>query len=268
MTSEFLVVAVSLAGVGCLAGFLSGMFGIGGGVILVPILAAAFAVQGIAPDVISHMAVGTSLGIIIPTAIRSFLAHRKLGAGNEDLIRLWVLWVPAGVIVASLIVPHVPGAVLRYVFAAIATVIAIKMLFSRINWQIAETLPPPKVNRGVGFGIGFLSTFMGIGGGNLNNLFMTVFGQSMHQAVATSAGLGVLIAIPGALGYVYAGWGQDALPVYALGYVNLLGVACVAPFSLLVAPLGARVAHSLDARVLETCFGLFLLVVVAAFVFA
>ena len=121
-------------------------------------------------------------------------------------------------------------------------------------------------NRSVGFGIGFLSTFMGIGGGNLNNLFMTLFGQSMHQAVATSAGLGVLIAIPAALGYVYAGWGSEDLPVWVFGYVNLLAVAMIAPFSMLLAPIGAKLAHKLPARQLEIGFGLFLVCVVVSFV--
>ncbi len=251
---------------GCFAGFMSGLFGIGGGVILVPLLAAVFAVQGVDPVHVSHMAVGTSLGIIIPTAIRSFLSHRKLGAGNQELLKLWILWVPLGVVITSLIVPYVSGVLLRYVFAIVATLIAVKMLFKRINWTVSSDLPGPLPNRGFGFGIGFLSTFMGIGGGNLNNLFMTVFGQSMHQAVATSAGLGVLIAIPGAIGYVYAGWGQQTLPPMSLGYLNLLAILFVAPFSMLVAPLGARMAHRLDEGMLERCFGIFLLLVVVSFV--
>ena len=265
--SDLLFMAFGLAGAGCLAGFLSGFFGIGGGVVLVPILAACFVVQGVAPELVSHMAVGTSLGIIIPTAIRSFLSHRKLGGGNRALLRLWVFWVPFGVVVAAFIVPHVPGVVLRYLFASVATLIAIKMLIRRIDWTISRDLPSVWANRFAGFGIGFLSTFMGIGGGNLNNLFMTLFGQSMHQAVATSAGLGVLIAVPGALGYLAAGWGLSGLPPLSLGYLNVLAMVCVAPFSILLAPVGARVAHGLDADTLKTCFGAFLLIAVVVFLF-
>lgn len=261
--ADFFLLASGLAVAGLVSGLLAGLFGIGGGAILVPILIFTFPLLGIDPSLVAHMAVGTSLAIIIPTAIRSYKAHRNAGAGNETLLRRWVLWVPFGVVTASLIVGYVSGDVLRVVFVGIALIIAIKMLFNRDSWTLAEDLPSQPVTNGVGFGIGFLSTFMGIGGGNLNNLFMTSFGQSIHQAVATSAGLGVLIAIPATFGYIYAGWGVETLPQWSLGYVNLLAAALVIPFSMLSAPLGARFAHKLSKRKLEIMFGLFLLVVIA-----
>lgn len=261
--TELLPLAAGLAVAGLLSGFLAGIFGIGGGAILVPILITAFPLLGIAPEVVAHMAVGTSLAIIIPTAFRSFRAHRAKGAGNAEMLRAWTFWVPFGVVVASLIVGYVSGDVLRLVFAAVAVVIAVKMLLNRPAWVIANDLPSKPATNGVGFGIGFLSTFMGIGGGNLNNLFMTSFGQSIHQAVATSAGLGILISIPATLGYIYAGWGNPALPPASLGYINLLAAALVVPFSMIAAPWGAKAAHALAPRRLEIAFGLFLLVVVA-----
>lgn len=266
MTLEFLYLAVGLAAAGAVSGLLAGLFGIGGGAILVPILISVFPLLGVNPEVVAHMAVGTSLAIIIPTAVISYRSHRRKGAGNAELLRMWRFLVPAGVIVASLIVGGVSGDVLRGIFAVVATVIAMKMLFNRANWVLAKDLPSKPVTGAVGFGIGFLSTFMGIGGGNLNNLFMTSFGQPIHQAVATSAGLGVLIAIPATLGYVYAGWGNPLLPDGALGYVHLLGAALVIPFSMLCAPIGARIAHKLPARALEIAFGIFLLVVVVRMV--
>ncbi|RZO40642.1 MAG: sulfite exporter TauE/SafE family protein [Rhodobacteraceae bacterium] len=265
-TPDVLLSAVLLAAAGCFAGLLSGLFGIGGGAVLVPILVATFTLQNLLPEHIAHMAVGTSLAIIIPTAIRSYLSHRKHGAGNATLLRSWFFWAPFGVIAASSVVGFVPGIILKYVFAAVALLIAFKMLFNQKNWVITQELPGPAINKGVGFGIGFLSTFMGIGGGNLNNLFMTLFGQSMHQAVATSAGLGVLIAIPATLGYVYAGWEAEGLPVWVFGYVNLLAVALIAPFSMLMAPFGAKLAHRLPARRLEIGFGLFLVCVIISFI--
>ena len=109
---------------------------------------------------------------------------------------------------------------------------------------------------------------MGIGGGNLNNVFMTAFGRPIHQAVATSAGLGVLIAIPGALGYIYAGWGDPLLPDFSLGYVNLLAFATITPVALLAAPLGVRLAHGLSPRRMEMLFGVFLLIVAIRFIFS
>ncbi len=261
--TDLLPLAAGLACAGLLSGFLAGLFGIGGGAILVPILITAFPLLGIAPEVTAHLAVGTSLAIIIPTAFRSFRAHRSRGAGNAEMLRAWAFWVPFGVVSAALIVGHVSGDVLRVVFAAVALLIATKMLLNRPAWVLAGDLPPRPATNGVGFGIGFLSTFMGIGGGNLNNLFMTSFGQSIHQAVATSAGLGILISIPATLGYIYAGWGHPALPPASLGYVNLLATGLVVPFSMIAAPWGARAAHALPPRRLEVAFGLFLLLVIA-----
>lgn len=260
--AEFALLAVGLAAAGLVSGVLAGLFGIGGGAILVPILIFTFPLLGVAPDLVAHMAVGTSLAIIIPTAVRSYRAHRAKGKGDDALLKRWTLWVPLGVVSASLVVGYVSGDVLRIVFAVIALIIAIKMLFNRASWTIADDLPGKTATNGVGFGIGFLSTFMGIGGGNLNNLFMTSFGQSIHQAVATSAGLGVLIAIPATAGYVYAGWGIETLPDWSLGYVNLLAAALVIPFSMLAAPLGAKLAYNLSKRHLEISFGIFLLVVI------
>jgi len=260
---DFLLLASGLAVAGLLSGFLAGLFGIGGGAILVPILISAFPLLGVDPAVVAHMAVGTSLAIIIPTAVRSYRTHSTAGKGNAELLRRWMLWVPLGVIIASLIVGSVSGDVLRVVFAMVALVIAVKMLFNRDSWTLATNLPGERATNGVGFGIGFLSTFMGIGGGNLNNLFMTSFGQSIHQAVATSAGLGILIAIPATFGYIYAGWGLETLPRWSLGYVHLLAAGLVIPFSMLTAPLGARFAHQLSKRKLEIVFGIFLLVVIA-----
>lgn len=259
--TDFLILATGLALAGLVSGVLAGLFGIGGGAILVPILIFTFPLLGVDPTLVAHMAVGTSLAIIIPTAIRSYRAHRSKGAGNEELLRRWIVWVPAGVVAASLVVGYVSGDVLRLVFAAIASIIAVKMLFNRESWTLADDLPSRPVTNGVGFGIGVLSTFMGIGGGNLNNLFMTSFGQTIHQAVATSAGLGVLIAIPASLGYVYAGWGVETLPDWSLGYVHLLAAGLVIPFSMLAAPLGARLAHRLSKRWLEVLFGCFLVIV-------
>ena len=259
--TELLFLVPAMAAAGVAAGFLAGLFGIGGGAILVPVLLSVFPLLGVAPEVTAHMAVATSLAIIVPTAIRSYGSHQLMGAGDAALQRDWRLWVPAGVIVAELFVRWVPGDVLRLVFAAVATVIALKMLFNRASWVIAERLPSRPVTNGVGFLIGAISTFMGIGGGNLNNLFMTSFGQPIHQAVATSAGLGALIAIPATLGYVLAGIGHPDLPAWSLGYVHLLGAGLIIPFSMLAAPAGARAAHGLAPRALEIVFGIFLLVV-------
>ncbi|MEL7344345.1 MAG: sulfite exporter TauE/SafE family protein [Pseudomonadota bacterium] len=265
MNAELIQLAILLAATGAVGGVMAGLFGIGGGAILVPMLSIAFGLLGVADAHIAHLSVATSMAIILPTAIRSYRAHRAHGAGDPEVLRAWLFWVPAGVIAAAFVLRLVPGDALRLIFAVFASVIAIKMLFNRASWKIADDLPGPRARNGVGFGIGVLSTFMGIGGGNLNNLFMTLYGRPLHQAVATSAGLGAIIAVPAVLGYVAAGWGVAGLPAFTVGYIHWLAVLLVAPFSMLTAPFGARLAHAMSARALEVAFGVFLILVAARF---
>ncbi|WP_424971782.1 sulfite exporter TauE/SafE family protein [Dinoroseobacter sp. S76] len=260
------LMALGMALAGSVAGVLAGLFGIGGGAVLVPILVEFLGFLGVPESVRTHMAVGTSLAIIVPTSIRSYRAHAARGAPDRDLLRAWALWVPVGVLVAGLFVAGVSGAALRMIFAGVAILIALKMLLNRESWTIAADLPPQPWRSGAGFGIGFVSTFMGIGGGNLNNVFMTSFGRTIHQAVATSAGLGVLIAIPGVLTYVLIGLGHPDLPPLSLGYVNLIALLAIMPVTMLCAPLGVRLAHGLSKRQMEILFGVFLLAVAARFI--
>ena len=267
-TGTLIIMVLSMAAAGGVTGILAGLFGIGGGAILVPILIEFLNFQDVAPPVQAHIAVGTSLAIIIPTSIRSFRAHQKRGAPDEALLRNWVIMVPLGVVIASFIVAFVSGEVLKTVFAVVALLIAIKMLFNRAKWSLGEDLPPQPIKGGVGFFIGFISTFMGIGGGNLNNVFMTSYGRPIHQAVATSAGLGVLISVPAAITYVVTGWGNPDLPPFSFGYINLLAFILIMPISMLVAPLGVKMAHGLSKRHMEIAFGVFLILVSARFFYS
>lgn len=259
------VMAATMAIAGGLTGILAGLFGIGGGAVLVPILIEFLSYQGVDPSVQAHIAVGTSLAIIVPTSIRSYQAHKARGAPDVELLRNWLYFVPFGVVIASFIVAFASGEVLKVVFAVVALLIAVKMLFNRESWSLGSDLPAQPAKGGVGFFIGFISTFMGIGGGNLNNVFMTAFGRPIHQAVATSAGLGVLIAVPGAVSYVINGWGNPALPPLSFGYINLIAFALIMPISMYVAPIGARLAHGLTKRQMELAFGVFLILVSARF---
>lgn len=264
-TMDLALLAAALAAAGIVAGFLAGVFGIGGGAILVPVLEQVFLHLGVADDVRMHLSVGTSLAIIVPTSIRSFLSHRARGAVDDDLLRVFLFAVPAGVVVASLIFAAIPGDGLRLVFAAIAVLVGIKLLFNRQSWQIAAELPGTVGRSVAGVIIGFLSTLMGIGGGVLNNTFMTAYGRPIHTAVATSAGVGVLISVPGVIGTLIAGLGASGLPFGSTGFINWIAVALIIPLSLLAAPVGVRVAHALGKRPLEIAFGLFMLFVAARF---
>tara|TARA_R110002020_G_scaffold14638_8_gene51834 strand:+ start:1129 stop:1947 length:819 start_codon:yes stop_codon:yes gene_type:complete len=265
---ELIWFAFALAGAGVVAGVLAGLFGIGGGAILVPVFYQVFGLLGVDEAVRMHLSVGTSLAIIVPTSIRSFMAHKKRGAVDLALLRSWIVAVPLGVMAASLIAAHVSSGGLRAIFAVIAILVGLRMLFNRVSWRLGDDLPPNPVRAAVGGLIGLLSALMGIGGGVLNNTFMTLYGRPVHQAVATSAGVGVLISIPGLFGYLWAGWGAPGLPPFSTGYINWVAVALIIPITLMVAPLGVRLAHALDKRQLEIGFGLFMLFVAARFFYS
>jgi uncharacterized membrane protein YfcA len=183
-----------------------------------------------------------------------------------DYLKSWIIPVPVGVVAASVVAALISGAALRGIFAAIALIVGVRLLLNRESWRLGGDIPGNPVHAVVGFLIGFFSTLVGIGGGVLNNTYMTLFGRPIHQAVATSAGIGVLIAVPGVIGYIWAGWGDAGLPPLSAGFVNLLGFVLVIPITVLVAPLGVRLAHALSRRQLETSFGLFLILVAVRFI--
>ncbi|QKV20510.1 sulfite exporter TauE/SafE family protein [Oricola thermophila] len=257
---------VALAGAGLVAGLLAGLFGIGGGAILVPVFYQVFGLIGIDEAIRMHLSVGTSLAIIVPTSIRSFLSHKAKGAVDMELLRTYIIAVPTGVLLATLVFASISSEGLRIVFAAIAVLVGIRLVVNRSNWQLGDELPKGIKRFGVGALIGFLSTLMGIGGGVLNNTFMTLFNRPIHQAVATSSGVGVLISVPGFVGSIWAGWGAEGLPFLSTGYVNWLAVALIIPVTLLVAPVGVKIAHKLEKRQLEIGFGIFMFIVAGRFI--
>lgn len=265
--SELLALVLGLAGAGVVSGFLAGLFGVGGGAIMVPVIDQFLAWLGYADDVRLHVALGTSLAIIIPTSWRSFASHRARAAVDMDLLKSWLLWVPAGTFVAAALASHVSGATLRAIFIAIAGLLIVKLVFRLGSVRIAEDIPRGPARWIAGLAIGCASGLMGIGGGVLSTTYMTLYGRAIHNAIATSAGVGLMIAVPGALGYMIAGLGNAELPPYSIGYVNLITVAIVAPLSHLSAPLGVRVAHAATKRQLELGFAGFLIVVCTRFVF-
>jgi uncharacterized membrane protein YfcA len=185
-----------------------------------------------------------------------------------EVLRGWILGVPAGVALASVVAAFASGNELRLAFAVVATIVALRMLLNPKGLRLGVNLPGTAVHSGVGGLIGFLSTLMGVGGGVLSTTYLTLYDRPIHQAVATSAGVGVLIAVPGALGYIAAGWGAPGLPPLSLGYVNFVGVALLIPLTLLLAPVGVRIAHAMPARALQSAFAVFLLVMAARYAWA
>jgi uncharacterized membrane protein YfcA len=271
---ELVELALMLVAVGALAGFFAGIFGIGGGAILVPVFYECFRLAGVPLEVRMPLCIGTSLAIIIPTSISSFRAHRARGAVDMGILKLWWLPVVIGVVAGSVTARYAPERLFKLVFVGVAWSAALRLLLARDNWKLGDVLPTGLLMRIYGFFIGLLATLMGVGGGLFANLLMTFYGRSLHQAVATSSALAVLISIPGAIGYVYAGWPAAArfpdvaalqLP-FAIGYVSLIGTLLVMPTSLLVAPLGVRAAHAMSKRALEIAFGCYLFIVGGRFV--
>jgi uncharacterized membrane protein YfcA len=272
--SELLELALLLVAVGALAGFLAGVFGIGGGAILVPVFYECFRLAGVPLAVRMPLCVGTSLAIIIPTSIRSYRAHHARGAVDMEILRAWWLPVVTGVILGSVIARYAPELLFKIVFVMVAYSAAARLLLARESWKFGDDFPRGPLMKIYGFVVGLLSTLMGVGGGLFSNLLMTFYSRPIHQAVATSSALAVLISIPGALGYIYAGWPAAMrypdvaalqLP-FAIGYVSLIGAVLVMPTSLLTAPLGVKAAHAMSKRTLEMAFGCYLFVVGSRFV--
>jgi uncharacterized membrane protein YfcA len=261
----WLAVAIVIAGV--ITGLLAGLFGIGGGAVIVPVLYEVFTVLAVPDTVRMQLCIGTSIAIIVPTTVRSYLTHRQKGLVVPGVIRLWALPAVIGVACGSAIAAFAPAAVFKVAFVVIAAFIACKFLFAGDRWNLGAELPGPLPMRVYGFIIGLAGSLMGVSGGSLSNIVLTLYGKSIHQAVATSSGLGVPITIVGTLGYIAAGLPHNAeLPALSLGFVSLIGVVVMAPISSLVSPYGAKLAHLLSRRTLEIAFSIFLLLVSARFV--
>ncbi len=264
---ELALLALAIVIGGVLTGLLAGLFGVGGGAIIVPILYEIFRILGVSEDIRVQLCVGTSLAIIIPTSIRSYLAHRKRGTLPTGILKTWTVPIGAGVIVGGVLAALAPAAVFKSFFAVMAFLLGVKFLFSQDRWRLGESLPGGALMQAYGLFIGFYSAMMGVGGGAVSTLILSLYGQPIHAAVGISAGVGVIISLVGTVGFIVAGLPYQALmPPLSIGYVSLLGVMLMAPVSALVAPYGARIAHALSRRKLEFAFGIFLWIVAFRFI--
>ena len=266
---ELAILAAAVAGGGVVTGIMAGLFGIGGGAIIVPVLYEVFGAFGVSEDVRMQLCIGTSLAIIVPTTFRSYFTHRSKNIGLDDVVRKWTLPAIAGVATGAAVAAVAPATVFKVAFAVIAGVIAIKLLFGRESWRIADDLPRGPRLLLFGYLIGLSSSLMGVSGGSVANIIMMLYGKTIHTAVATSAGLGVPIAVAGTIGFMLAGLPhQSLMPPLSIGYVSFIGFVVMAPISSYVAGFGARLAHKTPRRRLEIIFGLFLATVAVRFVVA
>lgn len=261
--------AGALLAAGFATGILAGLFGIGGGAIIVPVLYEVFGAVGVSDSERMHLSVGTALAIIVPTALRSYFAHRARTKIDNSVLKIWAAPLVVGVIAGTALAAVSNDVVLKIAFVAFAVLMSSKLLFGRESWVLAEKLPGRLAMSAYAFGIGLASPLIGISGGGIATVVLTLYRVPIHTAIATSAGLGALIAVPGTLGYVISGIPHLAnLPPLSVGYVSLPGLVLVGGVATLAAPLGARLAHAFTKRQLEVGFGLYLLLVGLRFVIA
>jgi uncharacterized membrane protein YfcA len=258
---SYLPLALGLFAAGALAGLTAGLLGVGGGIVMVPAMAFAFEVLHFDKDAYQHVAVGTSLAVIIVTGLASARAHHKKGAVAMDVVRLWAVPIMLAALAGGLMARLYSGDVLRVIFGVVALLVAANIVLPIQRMLMGNLHSSPTAHRISAVIVGYISALMGIGGGSLSVPTLVAFGHKMHRAVGTGAALGVLIAVPGTIGFVISGWGVDRLPPFSVGFINLPALALIGIVASLVAPAGAALAHRLDQVMLKRVFALYLLVI-------
>lgn len=248
-----------LMAAGLVAGFVAGLFGIGGGFVVVPALLLVFSFFGVDAEVLTHVAIGTSLATIIVTSSRSVHAHNKRGAVDLQIIKDWAPWLLVGVLGGIILAQYMDGRSLKWIFSIGVFLMGLHFISPVLkDLTVSDQMPRGLALAGIASFLGGFSALLGIGGGTIAILTMTMCGRPIHQAVGTAAGFGVIIAIPGAIGFAILGYGVGQLPVGSLGYVNIVAVLAITAMSFITAPLGARAAHALNGPALKRVFGVYL----------
>ena len=263
---DIIPLVLLLLSLGVVAGFLAGLLGVGGGIVLVPGLYYIFgSLQsqfGFDPAYLMHMSVATSLAIIVPTGSSSAFAHHKKGGVDFGLVKAIGGGIVIGVIVATWIAKGLDVQTMRMIFATALMIMACIMILGRSRFQAEDGEPPKQPKTSIaGFVIGAISTMIGIGGATLSVPYMSMHGIKMHRAVGTASALGLVISIPATIGFMIIGWNLDNLPPFSLGYVNALAWICIIPVSVMIAPLGAKAAHKISVRRLKVTFAVFMIIV-------
>jgi len=252
---EYLPFILSLLAAGAFAGLIAGLFGIGGGVVMVPAMYFVLIALGYDGHAM-HTAVGTSLMVIVTTSLRSLAAHSRRGAVDFEVLKAWSPWIVAGALAGAALAGMISGRALTMVFGVVAMLLSAQFLFGKRDWRLADDLPGLPLRGVLAGAIGVLSSLMGIGGGVFGVTLLTLYGRSIHTAVATAAGFGVAIGLPGAVGFMFAGLGEAGRAPFSLGYVNMAGFVVMAGAAVLLAPVGASLAHRLNAARLRQVFAI------------
>ena len=258
----WMVPLFAMLAAGLCAGFAAGIFGIVGGFVVGPALLVVLPLLGGTHDAIAHVAIGTSAATIIITSIRSLLAHAKRGAVEFEVLKTWAPWIILGDGIGVLLAGHVDGRALTMIFAIGVFLMSLNFLLPKVGGKVISDQMPSGIARvGIAGGLGTFSALLGIGGGTIAIMVMTLCGRSVHRAIATASGIGTLIAVPTAIGFALIGLKETGLPWGSVGYVNMPATLAIASMSVLTAPFGVAAAHSLPAAPLKKIFGVYLVII-------
>ena len=256
--SQFLPLIIGLIVASMLAGFIAGLLGVGGGIVIVPALFWLFSLIKFSPELAMHTAVGTSLATIVATSISSMKAHDNKGAVDWVLFKTWLPTMAFGALSGGIAAKFISADVLVLIFACLATLVAFNLL-QPVSFKFGSELPSRQKQGVISGSIGFGSALMGIGGGTFSVPTLVAYSFSTHRAVGTAASLGLIIAVPATIGFIISGWGKPGLLPFSLGYVNLIAVVVILPFTVFFAPIGAKMAHKLPESAIKKAFAIFLL---------
>ncbi len=244
---------------GVFAGILAGLLGVGGGIVIVPVLFFLFQSFGVSPESAMLVATATSLATIVPTSISSIRSHHQKGNVDFILLKRWAVFILIGVLVGSWLVTRVEGNILTLLFGVIAVLSALNMLLRTGKSALYQKLPGATGQTVMGASIGFFSAMVGIGGGTISVPLLTLYNYPAHKAIGTAAAIGLIISLPGALTMLILGSTPVDAPAGTFGLVNLFGFICIVPLTVLFAPVGASLAAKLDAVKLKKIFAFVLL---------
>jgi uncharacterized membrane protein YfcA len=253
--------AAALAAAGACTGILAGLFGVGGGTVIVPVLYEVFKLHGVPDDVLMPLCVGTSLTVIVPTSISSFIGHYRKGAVDLEVLKLWALPITLGVLGGIFAASMAKPVLFKVVFIFVCLFLAIRMLAGKDKWRLGDGLPGAGTMRFYGLLIGSSASLMGIGGGLVANVVLSLYRFPIHAAIATASGVGLFVSIPGTIGYVVAGWNHPDLPPLSFGYVSLIGFVLLTPLSLMTVRYGVNLAHHMQKRQMEIALSAYLILI-------
>ena len=251
---------VVLLAIGAVAGVLAGLLGVGGGIVLVPAFFYAFQTLGYDGPQLMQMCLATSLATIIVTSVRSVHSHNQKGAVDWDILRGWAPGIAVGALVGMLVVSQLRSNTLQAIFGILALIVGVYMSFGRAEWRLGQAMPKGSLRFILSPLVGFMSVLMGIGGGSFGVPLMSLFNTVIHRAVATAAGFGVAIAVPAVIGFLFVDMKMEVPPL-TIGAINLIAFGIIIAMTLVTAPWGVKLAHSMDAKPLKRAFGVFLVLV-------